>query len=187
MVAKTGILTPEIREQCKDELKAMEDAAFERGKVEGMEKAGSDLAAAHANLIAEAKNEAAKLERERIQAVEAACLAGHETLINQLKFDGKTTGPEAAQAVLAAEKTLRAARLKNIKQDAAEAVVPDAVAPDPARVADAEANLPLAERAKKTWEAKPEIREEFTSQAAYTAFLEAEAKGQVRILSRKAQ
>jgi ATP-dependent protease ClpP protease subunit len=50
---------------------------------------------------------AAAAERERIQAVRAQLIPGHEALIEQLAFDGKTTGPEAAAAVLAAERRLR--------------------------------------------------------------------------------
>lgn len=46
----------------------------------------------------------AKAERERIQAVRAQSMAGHETLIDTLAFDGTTTGPEAAVAVLQAHR-----------------------------------------------------------------------------------
>jgi hypothetical protein len=50
----------------------------------------------------------AKAERERIRAVEAQFLPGHEDLIAKLAFDGKTTGEQAAVTVLAAEKKKRA-------------------------------------------------------------------------------
>jgi hypothetical protein len=50
----------------------------------------------------------AKAERERIQAVEAQFLPGHEDLIVKLAFDGKTTGEQAAIQVLAAERKKRA-------------------------------------------------------------------------------
>lgn len=69
------------------------------------------LAAHHPDLLAqlqtEARAEGAVAERERIQSVRAQHIPGHEALIEQLAFDGKTTGPEAAVAVLAAEKALR--------------------------------------------------------------------------------
>lgn len=65
----------------------------------------------HPDLIAQIQTEAradgAAAERERIQSVRAQHIPGHEALIEQLAFDGKTTGPEAAVAVLAAEKALR--------------------------------------------------------------------------------
>jgi signal peptide peptidase SppA len=50
----------------------------------------------------------ATAERERITAVRAQSLPGHEALIDKLAFDGKTTGPEAAVAVLSAVRTATA-------------------------------------------------------------------------------
>jgi signal peptide peptidase SppA len=70
--------------------------------VEGIKASNPDVAAA---LVAEG----AKAERERIQAVEAQTIPGHESLIAAMKFDGKSTGGDAAQAVLAAERKQRAA------------------------------------------------------------------------------
>ena len=51
----------------------------------------------------------ATAERTRIQAVRDQLIPGHEDLIERLAMDGQTTGPEAAVAVLAAERTLRTA------------------------------------------------------------------------------
>lgn len=65
----------------------------------------------------------ATAERERIQAVRAQSLPGHDALIEKLAMDGKTTGPEAAVAVLAAE------RAKTSAMAAARAA--DAPAPVP--------------------------------------------------------
>ncbi|MGH7419803.1 MAG: S49 family peptidase [Candidatus Rokuibacteriota bacterium] len=62
--------------------------------------------------------EGAAQERERIRAVQAQCMPGHEALIEQLKFDGKTTGPEAAVQVLAAEKQRSQAHLADIRAEA---------------------------------------------------------------------
>ena len=49
-------------------------------------------------------------ERARILAVKAACITGHERLVERLMFDGKTSGDEAALMVNAAERQLRAAQ-----------------------------------------------------------------------------
>jgi ClpP class serine protease len=46
-------------------------------------------------------------ERTRIASVRDQLVPGHEALIERLAGDGKTTGPEAAMAVLQAEKALR--------------------------------------------------------------------------------
>jgi hypothetical protein len=64
----------------------------------------------------------AKIERERIQAVENVLLPGHEKLIADLKFDGKTTGPEAAVQIVKAENEKKASKLKDIRMDAPKAV-----------------------------------------------------------------
>lgn len=62
-----------------------------------------------------AAERAAVAERERIQAVLSQRVPGHEALLERLAFDGKTTGPEAAAAVLAAEQRLRERHLASIE------------------------------------------------------------------------
>lgn len=69
-----------------------------------------DHAALYGQIRSDAIAEGAAQERARIQAVRAQTLPGHEALIETLAFDGKTTGPEAAAAVLAAERSAIAAR-----------------------------------------------------------------------------
>jgi signal peptide peptidase SppA len=51
------------------------------------------------------RGEGAAAELARIQSVRAAALPGHEALIESLAMDGKTSGAEAALAVVAAERT----------------------------------------------------------------------------------
>ncbi len=63
-----------------------------------------------ANIQAEARAAGAKAEQERVAAVRAQSMPGHEALIEKLAADGKTTGPEAAMAVLAAERAAVQAR-----------------------------------------------------------------------------
>lgn len=75
-------------------------------------------AALYGQIRSDALAEGAKQERDRIQAVRAQVLPGHEALIEKLAFDGKTTGPEAAMAVLAAEKQTIEAQRKAHGQDA---------------------------------------------------------------------
>ena len=50
-------------------------------------------------------------EVERIRSIHDMSYPGHEKLIEQLMFDGKTSQGEAAMAVLAAERKIRAAEL----------------------------------------------------------------------------
>jgi capsid assembly protease len=76
------------------------------------------LAQLKAEFSATASAEGASAERDRIAAVRSQVLPGHEALIETLAFDGKTTGPEAAMAVLAAEKLTRTAHAAALAADA---------------------------------------------------------------------
>lgn len=118
-------------------------------------------------------------ERARIEAVEAQSLPGHEALIQSLKFDGQTTGHEAAVQILAAEKA---------KQHAWQVdVAADAPAPLPPVLAEEirAASLSLAEQCQKEWESSPELQAEFIDAAVYRAYREAEASGLIKRTSRE--
>lgn len=60
----------------------------------------------------------ATAETERVKAVFDASLPGHGALIQSLMFDGKSTGGEAATAVLTAERKLRTDAQANMQADA---------------------------------------------------------------------
>lgn len=71
----------------------------------------------------------AKAERERIASVRAQAMPGHEALIAQMELDGKSTGADAAMAIIGAEKEmLKGAREKQ----ASKGNPPVAFAPPPA-------------------------------------------------------
>jgi capsid assembly protease len=72
--------------------------------------------------LAQGRTEGATAECERIQAVEKAVLPGHEKLIASFKFDGKTTGAEAALQVVQAENTLRASKLADVRNESVKPV-----------------------------------------------------------------
>lgn len=98
----------------------------------------------HAALFAQLRSDfmavGAAAERERIQAVESQLIPGHEAVINTMKFDGKSTGGDAAQAVLAAEKKLRMSAVEKLASDA-----PAPVRQAPAATVDAsDASKPLS-------------------------------------------
>ncbi|KQT10972.1 S49 family peptidase [Ramlibacter sp. Leaf400] len=135
----------------------------------------------------------ADAERARIQAVEAALIPGHEALIASLKFDGKTTGGDAALAVNAAERQIRQAQGKANTEAAPKPVaqVPAPTVPADAAAKDAAeqqrlAAMPIDERCKAEWDANAEIRGEFGTLSAYTAFAKASAAGKVRVLKQRA-
>lgn len=126
----------------------------------------------------------AQQERQRIKDVEEQALAGHEALIAKLKFDGKTTGPEAAVQVLAAERAKNANRLDTLRQSVAAPVQPSMSSEPIARQDDSGATP--EERAERKWHSDADLRAEFSgNKAAYLAFCKADADGKVRILGRR--
>jgi signal peptide peptidase SppA len=57
-------------------------------------------------------------ERERILAIQGNSMAGHEKLVAEMVADGKTSGPESAQRILAAEKGKTAQVAADLAADA---------------------------------------------------------------------
>ena len=76
------------------------------------------IAAEAPDVLAAIQAEGASQERQRIQSVEAQAIPGHDKLIAALKFDGKSTGGDAAMAVLAAEKQSRTTAASALASDA---------------------------------------------------------------------
>lgn len=95
------------------------------------------LAEQHPELLsqiqAEARAQGAQAEASRVAAVRAQSMKGHEALIEKLAADGKTTGPEAAMAVLAAERSAQDAAARAFVEDAPAAVNQGAAPADQAK------------------------------------------------------
>jgi hypothetical protein len=87
------VLTDELRASLKPELDSLEAKAKTAGFEDGVKK-----------------------ERERLSAIDALALPGHETLIGQMKADG-TSAADAATKIIAAEKGKRATALSNLRAD----------------------------------------------------------------------
>jgi signal peptide peptidase SppA len=94
------------------------------------------LAEQHPDLLAqiqaEARAQGAQAEAERVAAVRAQTMPGHEPLIERLAADGKTTGPEAAMAIVAAERAAIQARGQAFVEADAPAPAQGAAAPSDA-------------------------------------------------------
>lgn len=88
----------------------------------------ADWAAENPEAAAVLRSEGAAGERDRIAAVRAQALSGHEALIERLAADGQTTGAEAAMQVVAAAK-LRQENLAQARLNDAIDAVPQAAAP----------------------------------------------------------
>lgn len=138
-------------------------------------------------LIAALQAEGASAERARIQAVESALIPGHEALIEAMKFDGKSSGGDAALVVNMAERSLRQKAAVALAGDAPQPV-PSASAPaytPPAKAEPEDSHLPVADRCKARWEASAELQREFGSLAAYTSYVRAAERGVARIMSKQ--
>lgn len=131
-----------------------------------------DLQAGNPALVQAISADASTVERTRILAIEAQAMPGHEALIATLKADGKTTAPEAAVQILAAEKAVLGAKAGALKGDA-PAAVPNAAAPADKPAAPT-ADAPLDERAKAKWDKDEKLRADFGD--SFATFL-AYAKG----------
>jgi capsid assembly protease len=156
-------------------------AALAEGKIVGAVEGETRGKAAG---IDEGKAMGAAAERQRITDVRAQLIPGHEALIEQLAMDGKTTGPEAAAKVVAAEKALGVARLAALKDDGALGVAQPA-APDGAGEDAAAGKLSVEDQAKKDYAAKKDLRAEFVTEGAYVAYCKGVAEGKIKILGKK--
>ena len=112
------------------------------------------LAAEAPDVLAAIRQEGASAERERIQAIEATAIPGHEALISALKFDGKSTAGDAALAIVAAEKKARSAQAVALASDA-PAALPLAPAPTVEAAPAAATRADLDTKAKAYMQAHP--------------------------------
>lgn len=141
------------------------------------------LAARHPDLLASLQAEGAAAERARILAVHAQATGfpGHDALVADMMADGATSGPEAAVRILAAERELGARRLEALRA-AAPAPLPHTIAPDDADADSGLASAPVEDRAKAAWDKDPDLRNEFKTLGAYTAYLRNFEAGRARVL-----
>lgn len=136
------------------------------------------------DIVAALRAEGASAERARIQAVEGALIPGHEAVIAALKFDGKSTGGDAALAVIAADRAARGRAAQQLADDAPNPLPQAATPALPAPAATEDASAPVEDRCKAKWDADPALRREFSSLAAYTAFARASESGQARVFTK---
>lgn len=164
VINQETIIMPEItKASVAEEYPEIAEAFRAEGRVEGV-TAGADA------------------ERERILAVQGQSMAGHEKLIQTMMFDGTTTGPEAAVAVLNAERGVREATVAHLESDAPAAVKP---AVGEQHLDTDLSNLPLDERCKAEWDADANLRTEFADLDAYIAYAGAMDRGHAKILTTK--
>jgi signal peptide peptidase SppA len=169
--------------------------AFKRGKImtEQLKSEAQDMTMdsfiqRYPAMAETLKMEGANQERERIKSVEDQLISGHESLIQSLKFDGKTTGAEAAIKVLSAEKENRNKMLSNLKADAPAAVpMPSIHQADKSDQSMPEEEIPEDEKYEAQWRKDAKLRSEFSSKESFMAYMKAQSNGQVRLLRRAAE
>jgi hypothetical protein len=138
----------------------------------------------HPAIVAQIMEYGADLERLRIKSVSEQLMPGHETLISDMMFDGKTTGPQAAVKILQAEKLVRGKALEGLNQDAIPPVnhTHTPAVETPAGT-EADDGTPIEEKAKAQWDKDAKLRKEFGNDyAAYLAYAKATDAGHVRVL-----
>lgn len=159
-------------------VKQIESAAYEKGFAQGRQE-GVDTG----------MKAGAEKERERIKAVEANSLPGHEDLIASLKYDGVTTGEQAAVKVLAAEKALITVKKDVYLTEHTKTVEAAEASDDEAKRAEAQGKQegPLTEeQMKAAWENSASLRAEFAGNfESYKAYTIAEQDGLVKIFQGK--
>lgn len=125
---------------------------------------------------------AKQAECERIKSVMDQSMPGHEDLIKEKAFDGKTTGPETAVAILKAEKASGSQFSSNLKADTDDipnvSTSNDTPADDP--------NMPFDKRCKLNWDKSPTVRAEFNDDYdSYFAYEKADKEGLIKTLGGK--
>ncbi len=106
-----------LKEKHPDLVAAVADETMAGLDEEKLKTARPDLVSALARRGAEA-------ETERIRDVRAQLIPGHEDLIARLELDGKSTGADAAKAIVAAEKQLRKRAAEAMENNANDPVPP---------------------------------------------------------------
>lgn len=136
---------------------SMEDKSME-GQItlELLKKDHHDM---YQEILALGRKEGAQAERDRIKAVRAQSLPGHEALVELMVEDGVTTGAQAAIRILQAEKQLRQGVAGQLAADAA-AVPSVPVTPPPSGVVTQD--LSTEEGMKAVWDKDKQLREEFS-------------------------
>jgi len=171
------ITAESLRSAYPEIMAALEKSAFDNGFSAGLAKGTEDGLKAGANK-----------ELARIKAVEGSSLPGHEALIAQMKFDGVTTGEQAAVKILHAEKALRETKLQDYAADKPP-VVPtvDAAKDEPKKTEkQASGELLTDEQMKAIWNKDAALRADFGGDfEAYQAYEEANAKGLVKVYGQK--
>jgi len=146
------------------------------------------LSAHYPDLVAGFRAEGAEAERSRIAAIDDAALPGHEALVAAYKADTSKSAGDLALAIVAAEKASRAQMLASLDADEAKM---KGLRPEPANGAAAE--TPQEQKPALSGEAlwnteyatSQDLQAEFGSEDHYLAFKRADARGGIRVMTKR--
>jgi ClpP class serine protease len=128
--------------------------------------------------------EGIKAERERILAIEAAALEGHEDLVAKAKQDGEMTAEKLALQIIAREKQRGTKYLESAKEAEKEMPKVEPNFESNSSKIKVDKDAPLEERTKSEWDNDSKLRTEFNNDyEAFFAFKKATENKQVKILS----
>lgn len=138
----------------------------------------ADFSAARPEMVEAFTKEGASAEAARVADVRAESLPGHEALVEDMAADGSTTGPQAAQRILAAQRDILKDKGAQVSQDAADLIA----ASEPSK--DDDTGLTAEQKMDKAWEAmSPEDQGAAGGKEAWTAY---QKKGSTaRVLGKK--
>lgn len=159
-------------------------AVLAEGKEIGKTEATSEAVTA---AKAEGLKEGAEKERQRIKDVEAQAIPGHEALIETMKYDGETTGSQAAIRIVQAEKAANEDRRKSLQADAPPAVHHDNAPPEVGKTGTEEKDngRPIEQQAKDKWDKDKDLQAEFGGDFdRFMSYAKAEKEGRFRVLSK---
>lgn len=126
------------------------------------------------------ESEGAEAERKRIEAVRDQSMPGHDALIEEMMFDGSTTGEQAAVKILQAEKKNREIMAADIVKDAPDTIEQPSTDNVDEVILD---NLPVDKRCEARWKKDQDLQNEFGGDFdAYLAYEKALDAGRVKVL-----
>ena len=121
-------------------------------------------------------------EVARIKDVEENCIPGYESMVEKMKFDGKSTGGDVAKAIVKAEKKAHADKLDDIAEDSPDVLdtAEESLLPDKKKKKEVSEDASIEEKAEAAWENDESVRSDFGSKDEFIAWFEARENGQIK-------
>lgn len=123
----------------------------------------------HPDIVAKIQKDARDAETARVQDVLAQDTLGHDDVIKAMILDGKSTGADAAKAILAAEAAVRKSAASALQAASASIPTIPTIPTSPTTPTESEPTDEVG--AKAQWEKDAKIRDEFGDFETYKAYV----------------